>query len=174
MWWIFASGLVILALGIFMYCIQKDYWRESDRLTGWKKFQNWIYKHDVSYCILNTIGAIIAGVSIIVILILGIQYSNVLVIDNKITMYEEENTKIENQIATVVSNYQQYEQDTFKSVKIEDLTFTVSLYPELKSDTLVQEQIKVYLNNNEQIKQLKTQKLDYQVYGWWLGLGTTV
>ena len=49
--------------------------------------------------------------------------------------------------------------------------FLVTLYPELKADTLVAKQIEIYTNNNQKIKELKEQKLYGKVYKWWLYFG---
>ena len=91
--------------------------------------------------------------------------------DEKIAMYQEENTKIEEQIATVVEQYQNYETEIFTSVKPESSVALVSLYPELKSDTLVQSQIEVYVQNNKKIKELRESKIDYANFLWWLYFG---
>ena len=47
----------------------------------------------------------------------------------------------------------------------------VSLYPELKSDSLVQAQIEVYAENNKIIKDLRDQQIKGNVYRWWLYFG---
>lgn len=92
-------------------------------------------------------------------------------IDEKISMYQEENTKIEEQIDALVQNYMKYESDTFSEFKSEDSMTLVSLYPELKSDELVQNQISVYTENNKKIKELKEKKIDVAKSKWWLYFG---
>ena len=47
----------------------------------------------------------------------------------------------------------------------------VALYPELKSDTLVQSQIEVYTENNNMIKFLRDQQIKGNVSRWWLYFG---
>lgn len=82
------------------------------------------------------------------------------VIENKIIMYTEENEKIEKEISAIVENYMDHEKYVFdKNISIPAL---ISLYPELKSDSLVQNQIKIYQNNNNQIKSLKTKLIELQ------------
>lgn len=81
-------------------------------------------------------------------------------ISKKIVMYEEENTKIENQMALLAEKYMNYESETLKEFKPEESISLISLYPELKSDALVQKQLDVYLNNNNQIKALKEDLID--------------
>lgn len=118
-------------------------------------------------------GAGIIGflVSLIAMIILAIEVSGLAVIDNKIEMYQEENTKIEEQISTMVEQYQNYETEIFTEVKPESSMTLVALYPELKSDTLVQEQIKIHTANNQKIKELKERKINGSVTRWWLYFG---
>lgn len=110
-------------------------------------------------------------VAIIVLLVLIDNIKQLDIIDKKIQMYQEENNKIESDIDILVKKYIEYEQNTFKNAKQESSMVLVNLYPELKSNELVQEQIKVYTDNNYQIKKLKEKKLDYQVSKWWLYFG---
>lgn len=91
--------------------------------------------------------------------------------DEKIAMYQEENTKIEKQIDTLVSNYMNYESDTYEKFKSESSITLVSMYPELKSDKLVEEQISVYEENNKKIREFKEDKIDLKVKKWWLYFG---
>lgn len=93
------------------------------------------------------------------------------VIDDKIAMYQEENTTIESQIDELVKNYMSYESGTLSEFKSESSITLVSLYPELKSDTLVQTQITTYTENNNKIKELKEELIMRSVYRWWLYFG---
>lgn len=92
-------------------------------------------------------------------------------IDKKIAMYETENTKIEQQIVDVVKQYQEYESGIFTEVAPEGAMTLVTLYPELKSDALVQSQIEVYIKNNKSIKELKSMTINASFYRWWLYFG---
>lgn len=125
---------------------------------------------------LGAIMAIISGIMLIVVIIATICLTNSViqanVIDDKISMYEEENTIIEQQISGVVKQYQEYETEIFANAKPEDSMAMISLYPELKSDTLVQNQITVYTQNNQKIKELKESKISADVYRWWLYFGS--
>jgi uncharacterized membrane protein YhiD involved in acid resistance len=115
----------------------------------------------------------IAGgvVSFIAVIVLCIMVSGLKTLDNKIEMYQTENTNIENQIAQCVSEYQKYETDIFTEVSPDSAITLVSLYPELKADELVKKQIEVYVANNEKIKELKEKKIMGNVYRWWLYFG---
>lgn len=92
-------------------------------------------------------------------------------IDKKIAMYETENTKIEQQIVDVVKQYREYESGIFTEVAPEGAMTLVTLYPELKSDALVQSQIEVYIENNKSIKELKSMTINASFYRWWLYFG---
>lgn len=89
----------------------------------------------------------------------------------KITMYEQQNKQIEEQIDTVVKQYQEYESDTYIKTSSESSITLVSLYPDLKSDELVKKQIKVYSDNNKKIIELKEKQINAKVSKWWLYFG---
>ena len=86
-------------------------------------------------------------------------------------MYQEENANIENEMNILVQQYMSYESDTFGNLKGDSSITLVSLYPELKADTLVTKQIEVYVANNEKIKELKEDKIELSVQKWWLYFG---
>lgn len=94
------------------------------------------------------------------------------VIDSKIIMYQEENTNIEQDIDKIVKAYLEHEHDTFADLKTEENSITlVTLFPELKSDTLVQQQLEIYVANNAKIKSLKEEKIDLAKIRWLLYFG---
>ena len=64
-----------------------------------------------------------------------------------------------------------YETDIFMDVAPDTAVTLVALYPELKSDTLVQSQIEVYTENNKMIKSLRDQQIKGNVSRWWLYFG---
>ncbi len=92
-------------------------------------------------------------------------------IDSKIAMYEEENASIEESIDVTVKSYMDFEASTYGKLKDKDAINLVSLFPELKSDTLVQKQIEVYIANNDEIKRLKEEKIDLPKSKWKLYFG---
>ena len=94
------------------------------------------------------------------------------VIPAQIAMYEEENDRIEEKVSNTVSKYMEYEKDIFIEVSPDDDAFTlISLYPELRSDTLISKEIEVYISNNAKIKELKSQMLEISNYRFWLYFG---
>lgn len=129
---------------------------------------------------LSIVCAVIGGLlSIICAIVMIFVVNNVLTynqMDERITLYQEENIRIEEQVKTTVEAYQEYEKEIFGNIDLETISadkliVLTSIYPELKSDTLVQELTSVYVENNNQIKELKTKKLDYKISCWWLYFG---
>lgn len=93
-------------------------------------------------------------------------------IDSKIEMYQEENANIEQDIDKIVKEYLEHEHDTFADLKTEESSITlVTLFPELKSNTLVQQQVEIYVANNAKIKQLREEKIDISKIKWILYFG---
>lgn len=117
------------------------------------------------------VGCIGFVIVLIAMIIVGIELSSMSVIDEKLKMYTEENTKIETQISDTVNKYMEYEKDTFIELKNESAITLVSLYPELKSDELIKTQILTYQENNSKIKSLKEKQINESVYRWWLYFG---
>ena len=124
-----------------------------------------------TYCNLAILGVALGFVSFIAIIVLGIHVKSLSVIDDRIAMYEEENARIERQVADVVEQYQKYETDIFMEVAPENAVTMVSLYPELKSDSLVQAQIEIYTENNKTIRNLRDKQIKGNVCRWWLYFG---
>lgn len=89
-------------------------------------------------------------------------------LDEKISLYQEANTAIEEKIANSITDYIGYETGMFKDL---DINAIVMKYPELKANELVQEEIKVYQDNNKKILELKEAKIDLDVKRWWLYFG---
>jgi len=118
------------------------------------------------------LGAIGLGILDVIVIVFSVAYmiSGILATP-KIEMYEEENTKIEEQIDTLVKQYMEYEGKTLTEFKSESSITLVSLYPELKSDNLVSKQIEVYIENNNKIKQLKEDKINMKIGKWLLYFG---
>ena len=119
--------------------------------------------------------AILPGVVFFVLFIISIITGSGIVkgrvLDDKIAMYIEENQNIEIQMNALVEQYMNYESGTYGELKGESSITLVSLYPELKADTLVAKQIEVYIDNNAKIKELKEKKIDLSAKKWWLYFG---
>ena len=151
--------LVILVIGILM------------AVFGIVLYDKLVCGKDAIGTIFQIAGTIAIIISTIVSIALLICVFNRVNIDKKIALYEEENAKIEQQIADTVERYQEYETGIFTDIAPESSITLVTLYPELKSDTLVQSQIEVYIENNKEIKELKSLAINASVYRWWLYFG---
>lgn len=57
-------------------------------------------------------------------------------------------------MSVIIDDYINYESETFEKLKGEDSIALVTLFPELKSNELVNKQIEVYASNNAEIKNL--------------------
>jgi len=94
------------------------------------------------------------------------------VIDDKIELYENQNKEIENKVELVVKQYMEHENKTFTELKSNESYITlVTLYPDLKSDKLIEQEIALYEENNKKIISLKEQKINKKVYQWWIYFG---
>ena len=120
---------------------------------------------------LGTVGFLGFVACIIAIFCLWSSITKGSVIDERIEMYQEQNQKIETQIAECVSQYQAYESGVFKAVAPESAITLVALYPDLKADALVQTQIETYTSNNNTIRDLKDQQIMLSVKKHWLYFG---
>lgn len=116
-------------------------------------------------------GVCVTICSLVVLFVCGALYSNTMTIDDKITLYSDQNKEIEEQVASVVNSYMVYESDTFAEVKPETAFALAQTYPELISNNLVQQQISLYVTNNISIRTLKEEKLSYRVLAWWIYFG---
>lgn len=93
------------------------------------------------------------------------------VIDDKISILENENRAIEARVESAVQQYQDYETGIFTDSTQEvgsDVLVLIERYPELKSDDFVQQQIELYIENHNEIKQLKLKQTDKYVLEFWL------
>ena len=101
---------------------------------------------------------------------------NIKYADAKIAVCEEENLRIEAQVEATVNHYLEYEQGVFDKIDISDysgdkLLLISQLYPELKADGLLQQQMDLYVKNNDEIRELKLAKIDNEKWKFWLYFG---
>ena len=92
-------------------------------------------------------------------------------IQDKITMYEAENAKIDSQICEIVEGYKTYEKETFEKISNKSANVLVELYPDLKSNELVQKQMEVYMNNKKKVVSLQEDLINQKPLRWWLYFG---
>lgn len=124
------------------------------------------------FTLMSVILGVVALILVIAICCLATTVATESVLDNKIAMYQEENANIEQDIDKIVKEYLEHEYDTFTDLSADESSITfVTLFPELKSDTLVQQQLEIYLNNNAKIKSLREEKIDIARKKWILYFG---
>lgn len=128
--------------------------------------------NDEGIAFLSGVGAVGLGIIdvIIVIYVIGFYFDG-FTIQDKINMYKDENKNIETQIQTIVSEYKDYESSTMEKFVNESPTVLISLFPELKTNDLVNKQIDIYLANNNKIKELKEKQIQMKIGKWLLYFG---
>ena len=128
-------------------------------------------RYDDVFFIINIITGTISVVALaVVILLFGTFVSNSGV-SEKIKLYQSENEEIENTVYAMVKEYMEYEKKTYKEFDKEQVMSYVSLYPDLKSNELVAEQVKVYTANKKKLNELKEKQIDREKIKWWLYFG---
>ena len=116
-------------------------------------------------------GSLISVVALIGIIInIGILI-NGRTFDDKIEMYEQENTAIEQSVDVLVKDYYKHESDTYSSLKPENAVLFASAYPELQSNELATKQLEIYVDNNNKIKELKEDQINLSRNRFWLYFG---
>lgn len=120
----------------------------------------------VSGCV---VGAIAECILLFFVTSSCIDVSKSMIIDDKIKMYNKENQNIEKEMTEIVTSYKEYEKETISNVG--EMATVLIRFPELKSNELVKKQMDVYVCNNDKIKELKEEKLEYSVARWWLYFG---
>lgn len=116
------------------------------------------------------------GIIIVAIALLGI-FINIgclvrgRTLDDKIAMYEQENTAIEQSVDVLVKDYYKHESDTYSSLKPENAVLFASAYPELQSNNLAMKQLEIYVENNDKIKELKEDRINLSRNRFWLYFG---
>ena len=119
----------------------------------------------------GVIGGILSVASFIALIVCGTILSSYSVVDEKIALYTEENELIYNDVKLTVGEYMEWETDTYEKFAQTDITFVVNMYPELKSNELVMKQIDIYLANKNEIKMLKSQLIDREIFAFWVYFG---
>ena len=159
----FCLGILFLILCMIGCRIRDDCYKSQIMKNPIKLF---LYNTRDLWCAL----AIICGFAFLFIgMIAGLEYQPR--IQEKIVVYEQENAKIEEQMAQLVEDYMEFELGVIKECKPEEAPTLVALYPTLTSSTLVSKQMEIYTQNMHEIKVLKSQELTQEVVRWWLYFG---
>ena len=92
--------------------------------------------------------------------------------DKQIAVLEERNELVIKQIEPLVDKYLDYEGSTYKDLKLEaNVIVSMANYPQLKGDEFVQSQIKIILDNQKEITNLKLSKAKLNAYRMWIFVG---
>ena len=92
--------------------------------------------------------------------------------DRQIVVLEERNELVVKQIEPIVDKYLEYEGNTYKELKLDaNIIVSMANYPQLKGDEFVQSQIKIILDNQKQITDLKLKKAKLNAYKLWIFVG---
>lgn len=148
--------MILLLLGIFVVLAIITYIAFRDSYD-----YDWIPTGIFIFVVICFIAAIILGVNV----------SMGSTLQNKIDMYTEENTHIENDIAVMVEKYMNYEGQAMDKASSESAITLVNLYPDLKTSELVNQQIQIHTDNNTKIKELREKQINLNVMKWWLYFG---
>ena len=92
-------------------------------------------------------------------------------LEQKITVYQEEMTNIENSINPVVQNYLDHEKETYTALAPDNAVIFASIYPELSSNEIVQKQLSIYNEYLSSIKNVKLEIAEISTAKWWLYFG---
>lgn len=119
------------------------------------------------------LGMGISGIAAIVFIIkvIGLisAVSTAYIIDDKISIYEQENSRIEASLNAIINNYS--DESSISSTNESDLITRMHSIRELKSDTLIQLVVEKYLDNNKEINNLQKEQLDISKRRWELYFG---
>ena len=71
-----------------------------------------------------------------------------------------------------MAKYLNYEKETYSTLKVDSNTLVaMSMYPELKGDEFVQSQIKIIMENQKKITDLRLRKAKLNAYKLWIFVG---
>ena len=92
-------------------------------------------------------------------------------IQEKIQIYEDQNTQIEQSIDAAVKAYCEHEQITYTQMSDGAAALVAAAYPELASSELVKTQMDVWTSNSNELKDLKSKLVDFHRAQYFLYFG---
>lgn len=92
-------------------------------------------------------------------------------IQEKIGIYEEQNAQIEQSIDAAVKAYCEHEQITYTRMSGDAIALVAAAYPELASSELVKTQMEVWTSNSSELKDLKSDLVDFHRAQYFLYFG---
>ena len=92
-------------------------------------------------------------------------------IQEKIEIYEDQNAQIEQSIDAAVKAYCEHEQITYTQMSDGAVALVAAAYPELASSELVKTQMEVWTSNSNELKDLKSDLVDFHRAQYFLYFG---
>ena len=92
-------------------------------------------------------------------------------IQEKIQIYEDQNAQIEQSIDAAVKAYCEHEQITYVQMSDGAVALVAAAYPELASSELVKTQMEVWTSNSSELKDLKSDLVDFRRAQYFLYFG---
>lgn len=92
-------------------------------------------------------------------------------IQEKIQIYEDQNAQIEQSIDAAVKAYCEHEQITYVQMSDGAVALVAAAYPELASSELVKTQMEVWTSNSSELKDLKSDLVDFHRAQYFLYFG---
>lgn len=92
-------------------------------------------------------------------------------IEEKIQIYEDQNAQIEKSIDAAVKAYCEHEQITYVQMSDGAVALVAAAYPELASSELVKTQMEVWTSNSKELKDLKSDLVDFHRAQYFLYFG---
>lgn len=92
-------------------------------------------------------------------------------IQEKIQIYEDQNTQIEQSIDAAVKAYCEHEQITYTKMSDGAVALVAAAYPELASSELVKMQMDIWTSNSNELKDLKSKLVDFHRAQYFLYFG---
>lgn len=121
---------------------------------------------------MGVLGGIICFITLTIAMFAFSDLVNGRTIDARLEMYQEENAAIETSMNELVDNYYAHEAEVYDNLTPENASFFAVAYPELNSNALAQQQINLYIENNQKIKELKLEKIELTNIRWRLYFGS--
>lgn len=152
-------SITILVVGTIRY-VKIGRYSKLESWDDWKKGQ-----------ILQLVGTFAIIITLVATFIVIGNIVKGTTINDKISLYEDENAKIDSQICEIVEGYKSYEKETFENISDKSANVLVELYPDLKSNELVSKQMDVYMDNKTKIISLQEDLINQKPLRWWLYFG---
>ena len=110
-------------------------------------------------------------VCVLVLIFCCSEVASISTIDEKISMYEQENAEIEEHLNATLSTYLSQKNESIIALTPENVANVIVLYPELNSIELIASQLKTYTANYNEIISLKEKKIGLANTKWWINFG---